>query len=248
MDFNIAQENFEKFVNQFDKNNKDIMIRYHHTKMVVRLMEKVSKRMNLSNEEVVLAKIIGLLHDIGRFKQIEIGGSANDESTKINHAKLGCEYLFGENHIRDFITEDKFDEIIESAIFNHNRFEIEPKLSDKSLFFAKMIRDIDKIDILRVIATHEEHEIIKEEIEKKVLDDFKEQKLINHQDIKSKSDKTMQYLSYIFDINFKESFELLEETDNLGLFISSLQIPRYSEDIANDCFKKVNKKLEENID
>ena len=248
MDYNIAQENFEKFVNQFDKNNKDIMIRYHHTKMVVRLMEKVSRRMNLSDNEVILAKIIGLLHDIGRFKQIELSGKADDQLTKINHAELGCKYLFDENHIRDFITENEYDEIIKSAIFNHNRFEIEQKLNDKSLFFAKLIRDIDKIDILRVVAIHEEHEIIEEEIEKRVLDDFNNQKLINHQDIKNKSDKTIQYLSYIFDINFKESFELLEETDNLGLFISSLHIPRYSEDFANDCFKKVNKKLKENID
>lgn len=248
MDFNTAKENFDKYINQFNMNNGNIRIKCYHTNMVVRLMEKLAKRMNLSKEEILLAKIIGLLHDIGRFKQIEKAQIIDDLKTNINHAELGCKYLFEEGHIRDFIEDDKYDELIKSAILNHSKLEIDRNLQDKELFFTKMIRDIDKIDILRVIATNDDYELIKEEVDDKVLKDFNNKKLINNKDIKSNSDETIRYLAYIYDIQFKESFELLDETDNLGLFISSLHIPKYSEEFASDCFKKVYKVLDENID
>lgn len=248
MDYDVALNSFEEYVKQFNMQDKLYFIKYDHTYRVVRLMEKLAKRLRLSDEEVILAKIIGLLHDIGRFKQIEISGKVNDLETNLDHALLGCDYLFKENHIRDFISDTKYDEIVKNAIMNHNKLTLDDKMDEKSLLFSKMIRDMDKVDIFRVLAVYFEFELIKEEVNKDILNGFKEKTLINQKKVKSDSDSTLSYLSYIYDINFKESYELLDETDNLGLYISSLNIPKYSEEFASEIFECVNKKLQEGME
>lgn len=247
MNYDKAKDSFEQYIKQFDMYNQNINIKYHHTYYVVRLMEKLAKRMHLADDEVILAKIIGLLHDIGRFPQIKAKNQMNDLKTKINHSVLGCEYLFSENHIRDFISTNNYDEIIKNAILNHNCLAIKEGLDEKSLLFAKMIRDMDKVDIFRVLASYDDFELIKEEVSEEALQAFKEKKLIEEIIIKTKSDETLKYLAFVFDINFQESYELLEESDNLALFISSLNIPKYSEDFASGIIAEINNYLQEKL-
>jgi len=100
----------------------------------------------LTKEQMELAKIIGLLHDIGRFEQFKKFGSFSDKN--VDHADESCNYLFKDGHIRDFIEDDRYDSIIEKAIRYHNKFRV-PKLSDEELLFTKMIRDMDKVDIYK---------------------------------------------------------------------------------------------------
>jgi len=58
--------------------------------------------------------------------------------------------LFEDGLIRNFIVDDKYDDIIRVAVFNHNKLEIEAGLNEKSMLFAKIIRDADKLDNFRV--------------------------------------------------------------------------------------------------
>lgn len=67
-----------------------------------------------------LAELIGLLHDIGRFEQIKRYNTFIDKNS-INHGQLGVKILFDDNQIRRFIKDSKYDDIIKTAILNHNR-------------------------------------------------------------------------------------------------------------------------------
>ena len=88
--------------------------------------EEVQKQYpNLSEEEQKLAYIIGILHDIGRFRQIKLYNTYSDQKSKISHAKLGTEILFDENKIYDFIDVRDYDSIIKTAILNHSILKIE---------------------------------------------------------------------------------------------------------------------------
>ena len=75
IDFNKIQKAFENYVNDFDINNGMINLKIIHTYKVVELSEYIAKDLKLSEEDIELAKLIGLLHDIGRFNQAKIYNS-----------------------------------------------------------------------------------------------------------------------------------------------------------------------------
>ena len=95
--------------------------------------------MECSGEDVELAELIGLLHDIGRFEQIRRFHSF--EPGTMDHAVFGAELLFGEEKlIRRFVEDDKFDELIDAAIRKHSDFKLEGITTmTKNTFHAKLI-------------------------------------------------------------------------------------------------------------
>ncbi len=78
-------------------------------------MQKIAEDLNLTSEEAVLAQLIALLHDIGRFEQLRIYNTFRDIDS-IDHAELGIKILFKDGIIRNFIKETKYDDIIYKAI------------------------------------------------------------------------------------------------------------------------------------
>ena len=102
-----------------------------------------------------MARLIALLHDIGRFEQSKMSSDVYDiaDATFFDHAQYGVKILFEDNLIRNFIDDNSYDNIIYKAILNHNRLEIEEGLNEKELLHAKIIRDADKIDNFRVKLT-----------------------------------------------------------------------------------------------
>ena len=209
-------------------------------------MAELAFRLDLSKEKIVLAKIIGLLHDIGRFEQWKKYQSFSD--TNVDHADESCHYLFDEGHIRDFIDEKKYDSIIEKAIKYHNKLEI-PNMEEDELFFSKMIRDMDKVDIYKQCAIHYDYTFNADEVSEKVLEYFKDEKSIPKKEKKSKSDAILVILAFVFDINFDESFDVLVETDNFDLFLSTIEVDEKSEKlwrkIREVCFDKINRGTQE---
>ena len=219
MDYAKAKDAFEKFVSNYDKTNNKIARKIEHTHEVVKLSEALARFLKLSDEDIYLAKIIALLHDIGRFDQVNFFDSFDDDMT-IDHADHGNKLLFSDGLIRDFVDDYRFDEIIKSAIKNHNKYAIEDDLSDRQLLHSQIIRDTDKIDIYRVIY---EHGFLSENvfgpndvISDESFADFMNGKLLNHQKKKTKIDNQLSYLAFIFDINFDISLKYIREKDYIN--------------------------------
>ena len=150
-----AKEEFCKYRNLFDKENKNIERKFIHTMNVMYLCEVIAKNLNLNKEEIELAKLIGLLQDIARFEEYK---NTKEETMFINsgafnHANRGIEILKENNFIRKFIEDSKFDDIIFTAISNHNKNKIEDNLFEKELLYCKILRDADKLDILQSAVT-----------------------------------------------------------------------------------------------
>lgn len=238
-----AIESFEKYISNYDKSIKEITLKYNHSYEVMNLMGELAFRLGLDKEKIELSRLIGLLHDIGRFEQFTQFNSFNDSN--IDHAKLGVKYLFEDNHIRDFIEDDKYDSIIKNAIEYHNDYMIPMDLENDELLFTKMIRDMDKVDIYHQVAINYNYVFNAAEVTEKVLTDFKNEKSINRKDKKSKSDAIIQILAFIYDINFDESFDILVETDNFDLFLSIIEVDENSEKLWRKlreiCFDKINR-------
>ena len=114
-DFDAAKAAFEAYLDEYDRADDKIHLKIVHTYGVVDAAEDIARRMGLDEEDVQLAKVIGLLHDIGRFEQIKRFDSF--EPGTMEHAAYGAQLLFGpEKMIRRFVKDDRFDSLICTAI------------------------------------------------------------------------------------------------------------------------------------
>ena len=80
-----AQEEFINFLNSYDDKSKlGFELKQKHTYRVMKLSKVIAEKLNLSKEEVMLSKLIALLHDIGRFDEITFFNQFNID--KFDHA------------------------------------------------------------------------------------------------------------------------------------------------------------------
>ena len=111
IDIEHAKQEFENYLDEYDRQDEQIYLKIEHTYGVVKYAGEIARRMECSREDVELAELIGLLHDIGRFEQIRRFHSF--EPGTMDHAVFGAELLFGEEKmIRRFVREDLFDDLI----------------------------------------------------------------------------------------------------------------------------------------
>ncbi len=246
MEINASKKVFDNFAKDF-KQDKNIKIKINHTYHVVDLSLKIAKMMELNEEDTNIISHIALLHDVGRFIQYQKHDKYDDYKTGFDYAKAGSDYLFLEDGIKDYNIDSKYYDIIKFAIENHNKLKIDKCNNNKKyIFYAKLIRDIDKIDIFRVLASND-YDDFKDQISKEVKKLFDSKKIIPLKSIKNKSDSFIYHLSYVFDINFKESFELLKASDNLELYLGSLDVSRENEQEFKEIKDKILKYIEKRV-
>ena len=104
---------------------------------------------------------------------------------------------------------------------------------------------MDKVDIFKQQAINYDIVFDSKEITTEVLKEFSENKSIDRDIMKSKTDFTLQVLSFVFDINFNESYDILVSTDNFDLYLSMVDVKEDSEKlwkkVREVCFDKINK-------
>ena len=173
----------------------------------------LAKSLELCEEDILLAELIGLLHDIGRFEQVRRYNTFVDKDS-VNHGEYGVKVLFENNLIRNFIEDKKYDEIIRKAILNHNKDIIDNTITDKKeLLHCQIIRDADKLDIFKVILTDILEAVYpldrypKDGISKEIINGFINNKKINYSKVKTCADLLVGQIAYVFDINYLYSLE-----------------------------------------
>ncbi len=184
-----------------------------------------------------MAELIGLFHDIGRFKQAELYDTFNDRIS-INHAELSSKVLFDEKLIDNFNVEEKYKKIIKLAVLNHNKNKIDDNLSDEELLFAKIIRDADKLDIYYTICEYDFQSIFWysdfncTQISESIMNDFINNHFVNYSYIKTNADQIPIFYAYIFDFYFSFSLKFLKEKMYLDKFTN-----RIYDNFTNDTVK-----------
>ena len=157
---------FKDFLEEYkDKSDLGFELKIVHTYHVAENAKKIAQELNLSKEDIELAELIGILHDIGRFEELKITKELN--SVKFDHAGHGSEMLFEKCMIRKFIEDNQYDGIIKKAIENHSKLKIEENLDERTLLHSKIIRDADKIDNYRVKKDEKVEAIFPKRVNKK---------------------------------------------------------------------------------
>lgn len=224
-----AKKEFVSYVDKVKINSPRAQMKFGHIMRVSKNCKRLATDLGLTEEKIQLAELIGLLHDIGRFEQYKIV----DQTKKFDHGEAGVEILKKDNYIRKYIEENKYDDIIYTAIYEHNQYELTEGLSKEEELFSRIIKDADKIDILYesiYIYWQDAERIQKVEegkLSKKMLENFYQHKLADSRNKMSETDQILRYASFVFDINFPCSFKILKENDNVSKMIDRFhyQVP-----------------------
>ena len=137
-----------------------IKVKIAHTLRVLAVMKEIVKNQDFEEEEVKLACIIALLHDVGRFPQWQKFQSYVD-TDECNHCEEGERILRDEALIEVFVPETRqYDEIILQAVKWHGKVSIPVNLPQKEKLFCEIIRDADRTDILYLASKEKEFDFL----------------------------------------------------------------------------------------
>ena len=89
-----ARDAFAAYVKPYDIKNPRIALKVKHTYKVAAIGERIARAEGLDPDEVDLAWLCCLLHDIGRFEQLRRWNTFRD-GRSVSHAALGVDTLFG---------------------------------------------------------------------------------------------------------------------------------------------------------
>ena len=253
MDFELAEKSFQEYLKNYDINDGSIALKIKHTYEVAKKSEYIANGLRLDKENIELAKIIALVHDRGRFEQKKEFGEFNDK--KIEHAEFGVKVLFDNGLIRKFIEENKYDNIIYKAIYNHNKYKIEENLNENELLQCKIIRDADKLDNFRVKEKdklenifpkiYNEKTINYETISEKVYEEFMQHKCIKLEDRKTIIDYWVCVIAFIFDLNFDISLQYVKENNYIDILVNRIE---YKNDTTKQKMEDIRKCAKEYIE
>ena len=120
IDIEKAKKFYKKYISNYNPEDPKIALKIAHIYRTAEKAKEIAVNLGLSEEDIKLAELIGMLHDIGRFEQIKQYHTFAD-SKSINHGEYGVKVLFEDGVIKEFIEDRQYDDIIYKAIINHNK-------------------------------------------------------------------------------------------------------------------------------
>ena len=151
---------FRAYVAAYDPDDPKIALKVDHTWRVAELCERIARSAcedgasPIAPEDVDLAWLLGLLHDVGRFEQVRQYGTF-DDAASVGHAALGAQVLFdgyagAPPTIRDYLADGSEDPLVRTAVALHSSWRLPDHLDARTRSLCEVLRDADKVDILKV--------------------------------------------------------------------------------------------------
>ncbi len=231
---------------------QNITLKQEHTKKVCKEILTLSDQLGLSDDEKRLAEIIALFHDTGRFEQYVRYNTFVDRRSA-NHAELGVKIL------QDFSVFGDIEKPIKSLILRtiryHNRAELPMEETEKCLFFAKLLRDADKLDIWRVVTDYYHQNDGKRNgaieldlpdtpgFSDAVYQNLMNKEIVNVHDIQNLNDFKLLQIGWIYDMNFTPALHAVQSRGYLELIRDVL--PKSSK--INNIFTVIYSYLDEKL-
>lgn len=220
IDRSRALKAFEEYVEGYDCTDEKVRLKVEHTYRVSSLCERIAGRIGMCREDMDLAWLVGLLHDIGRFEQLKNYGTFIDAQS-IDHAEYGAGILFGKEgvrgKIRDFIQEGEEDSLLKTAVACHSMFRIPENLEERTGKFVHIIRDADKVDILKVnvdfpleeIYNVTTRELREGQVTGAVMDSFRKETAVLRSLKRTAVDHVVGHISLVYELVFPVSLSIV---------------------------------------
>ncbi len=245
---------FKHYVNSFyrDGNNAHYQLKADHTHRVCSAIKDIATHEGFSKQEQIIAEIIALFHDVGRFEQYQKYGTFVDAKSE-NHAEMGVHVIQQHKLLKDIPVD--ITTVIMTSILNHNKAEIDGDIDTKTLKYCKLIRDADKVDIYKVVTDYynrtdrSTNPTIQldlpdtPEISEKVAGDILSGNIVMSGDMKTLNDFKLLQLAWIFDMNFRRAIQLVVERKYPDMIMNTLPETELVQQIREKIFRYVNKML-----
>ena len=222
-DLNYLKTWFTEYVSNFYSDDPDynhlIRLKEEHTIRVCCNIAMLGKELGLSDQDMVLAETIALFHDIGRFKQYAVYHTFNDFISE-NHARLGLRQMAIHGVLSACSTAEK--RLITRSIAYHNAAVLPANEDDNNLFFMRLLRDADKLDIWKLFIDYynEREKNHNSAVElglpddpvcsQQVIESLHQRKFVRTQDLKTLNDFKLLQISWVYDLNFVPSFQAVQ--------------------------------------
>jgi len=212
---------FENYTKGFPSEDADVEanLRYkkEHSLRVRDYMLTLGGDLQLDRNQMFVAEVVGLFHDIGRFEQYVKYHTFKDYRSE-DHAKLGLSVLEREQVLTGRVSELE-KEIILTSIRNHNQRVIHESVSGNTLMFCKLIRDADKLDIFEQIISFYEnpsetpHFAVEgnnkdERYSPEIIQGILSGKQISYASVKTLVDSKLIRLSWLLDLTFPTALKI----------------------------------------
>lgn len=220
---------FISYAAPYNIQDDKIRLKIEHTYRVAGLCEQIAKSLGLSDADIDMAWFLGMFHDIGRFEQVKQYNTF-DDSRSTDHAALSADITFVREELPQ--VKEAFSYIdtqtAELAIRNHNVYRLPETLSAREKMFCDILRDADKIDILKVCAKEPveavyavtEEELYNCCISDEVLDTFCNEKTILKSMRKTAADKLVGHISLVYELVYPESLRIAKSQGYLDILLN----------------------------
>ena len=210
---------------------RSLDLKEEHTARVCAAADRITSGLGLSDNARRLATTTALFHDLGRFPQYRQHRTFRDPDSE-NHAKLSLRELH--RHRVLHILDPAERHLISRAIIFHNRQCLPDHLEEETLLHCRLIRDADKVDILRVMAEHfQRPEPLRNPVitlglpqdggvRDTVYRQLFEGRIMNYAELKTTNELKILQLSWVFDVNFRPTFEILKERNDIGALAATI--------------------------
>jgi len=206
---------FAAYVREYTSGDADVrrnlLLKESHTRRVCREALAIGKALGLSAPDLRIVEVIVLLHDVGRFEQYTRYRTFADSRSE-NHAKLTLKILRRRRVLERFHPRTR--EIIRRAILYHNLPAVPPVRESRIRFFARILRDADKLDIWKLVINYyyapegrKNHAISiglpdTPDINPLVYEDLLTGRIVNSKHMRNLNDFKLLQLGWVLDVNF----------------------------------------------
>lgn len=208
------------FYSGYAEDDRNYTVKEFHTARVRENIASICDGIDIDDNKRMLGDAVALFHDLGRFRQYRDYKTFGD-SDSVNHAALSSKVLI-DNNVLGALSKSEQDVIIR-AINLHNAFELPEGLDEDVLLMARLIRDADKLDIWRVFIEH--YRTRKEDrasavtlelpdwpaYSEGILECLNEGRMARLAQLRTQDDFRLLQLSWIYDLNFRPTFEMVVE-------------------------------------
>ncbi len=227
---------FTQYTGTFQSADPDfkfnIGLKIDHTWRVCAEIRDIGRHLGLKADELTLAETLALFHDLGRFEQYARYATFADYKST-DHAELGVQILRRQDVLAPL--PEPCREFVLKVVSYHNRAGLPADEEDKRvLFYSKLLRDADKIDIWRIVTELylDKNRITKTTFELDLPDSMEiaaevfaalcAKRIVKREHVRSLTDFKLLQIGWLYDVNFSRTFRIVEERDYLGRVAKAL--------------------------